>query len=39
VRLLNVVAPLIRLSFVRKRFALRIKESMVMPFRRMVDEA
>jgi multimeric flavodoxin WrbA len=37
VRLLNLVAPLVRLPFIRKRFVPRIKDSMVLPFQRVVD--
>jgi len=37
VRLLNLFAPLIRLSFVRRRFVPRMKEGMLMPFRRVLD--
>jgi multimeric flavodoxin WrbA len=37
VRLLNLIAPLVRLSFIRKRFLPRIKDSMLMPFKPVVD--
>jgi multimeric flavodoxin WrbA len=37
VRLLNLVAPLIRLPFIRVQFVPRVKEAMVMPHRRVVD--
>ena len=39
VRLLNLVAPLIRLPFVRRQFVPRIKDAMVMPFRHVLDKA
>lgn len=38
-RLLNLASPLIRLPFIRKQFVPHIKEAMVVPFRRMLDEA
>ena len=35
----QVIAPLIRLPFMRKQFVPLIKEAMVMPHRRAVDAA
>jgi hypothetical protein len=37
VRLLNLIAPLIRLPFIRRQFVPRIKDSMVLPFQRVMN--
>lgn len=36
-RLLNLFAPLVRLPFIRRRLVPRIKDSMVLPFRRVLE--